>query len=46
MLYAYTREEYVYGRASRTSLGKVRKRGIEEVEKEKEKRNARREIYC
>lgn len=38
LLYAYRREEYVYGRASRTSLRKLRKRGIDETEKEKEKR--------
>lgn len=46
-LYAYARSKYVYGRASRTlRKKKPGKRGIEEMEEEKEKRNAHREIYC
>lgn len=45
-LYAYARSKYVYGRASRTLRKKTGKRGIEEMEEEKEKRNAHREIYC
>lgn len=46
VIYAYARKKCTcYGRASRTPK-KVGKGGIEEMEEEKEKRNAHREIYC